>query len=553
MQVPLAVRAQLSRLYDLPIPDQMGNVIPLAELGKFVKITQDPVLYQKDLRSVEYVVGDAVGVYNEQAGRHQLGAPIYGMLEIEDLLKNYIAPDGVTVKSYYISSPPADGHSAFEWTGEWTVTYETFRDMGLAFGAAMVLIYILVVWEFGNFIVPAVIMAPIPLTLLGIIPGHHIMGAAFTATSMIGWIALAGIIVRNSILLVDYSIHEVENGTDIKDAVILACKTRTRPILITAFALAAGSLVIIFDPIFQGMAISLLFGVMVSTLLTLVVIPLGCISIGPDRLCASSGFGGDDNNPSLPPSPITNGGGATVTAEPAPPKTPLWFTFYTAMVSMIFWFINAINGLVNTLKMVFYIVRAPFLLLGSMLSSPPKQAPPSSTKPAADTQQSTAQSQTPTEKTPLTETEPTIKTEDIVRFAPPETSKEEQSTKEIAEPDQEPTTKLDVASTQSESMTNSSTPTTQPTEEKLSESVDNLSSSTQLVEIKVSESAQEQTTTTEDDTIHNTSNEEKKNGNNGEKAKRSTSKKLGSRRGIRLKKDLRPEDVSNGDDENKKE
>jgi hypothetical protein len=179
--------------------------------------------------------------------------------------------------------------AAWEWSGEWTVTYETFRDMGAAFMVALVLIYILVVWEFGNFRIPLVIMAPIPLTLLGIIPAHLIMfklglGGEFTATSMIGWIALAGIIVRNSILLVDFSIHEVQKGVPVAESVIRACKTRTRPIVITALALVAGSSVIFTDPIFQGMAISLASGVLVSTLLTLVVIPLGCVAASKD-LC----------------------------------------------------------------------------------------------------------------------------------------------------------------------------------------------------------------------------------------------------------------------------
>ena len=146
---------------------------------------------------------------------------------------------------------------SWEWAGEWTVTYETFRDMGAAFVVALVLIYILVVWEFGNFRIPLVIMAPIPLTLLGIIPAHFVMfalgmGGEFTATSMIGWIALAGIIVRNSILLVDFSIHEIQKGVPVDEAVIRACKIRTRPILITALALVAGSSVIITDPDLPG-------------------------------------------------------------------------------------------------------------------------------------------------------------------------------------------------------------------------------------------------------------------------------------------------------------
>jgi len=269
LQVPLAIRADTARLKDLPIMSGDGRLVPLAELGRFVEVDQDPMIYHKDLRPVEYVVGEAVGKY---------AAPIYGMFEVEKQLKNYITPDGVKLSGNYLGPPQENGHSAFEWTGEWTVTYETFRDMGAAFGVALILIYILVVWEFGNFIVPAVIMAPIPLTLIGIIPGHMLLGAEFTATSMIGFIALAGIIVRNSILLVDFSINQVRQGTDVRDAVVMACKTRTRPIVITAMALVLGSFVILFDPIFQGMAISLLFGVLVSTLLTLVVIPLGCIS-----------------------------------------------------------------------------------------------------------------------------------------------------------------------------------------------------------------------------------------------------------------------------------
>ncbi|EIJ41361.1 cation/multidrug efflux pump [Beggiatoa alba B18LD] len=339
LQVPLAMRSQLTRLYDLPIPSQTGNTVPLAELGRFVKEVQDPIIYQKDLRRIEYVVGDSVGIYNPENNEYRLTAPIYGMFEIESLLKGYETPDKVALTGgHYFGAPPADGLSAFEWTGEWTVTYETFRDMGLAFCVAMVLIYILVVWQFGNFIVPAVIMAPIPLTLLGIIPGHWLLDAKFTATSMIGWIALAGIIVRNSILLVDYSIHEVQKGTPLQEAVILACKTRTRPIMITALALVAGSFVILFDPIFQGMAISLLFGVMVSTVLSLIVIPLGCLSIGATHLC--SGAGGVGLHPTE----------ETVTAQTVEDsyRPPLWLTLWA--------------GLINIIIMGFYIVRAVFIM-----------------------------------------------------------------------------------------------------------------------------------------------------------------------------------------------
>ncbi len=269
IQVPMEIRSKITSLTDLPISNPMGQNVPLGELGRFVKDMQDPIIYHKDLRPVEYVTAEVTG---------RLDAPIYGMLDVEKALEKYTTPDGVKLVGEYMAAPETYFKSGFEWTGEWTVTYETFRDMGMAFAAALILIYMLVVWEFGNFTLPAVIMAPIPLTLLGIIPGHWILDAKFTATSMIGFIALAGIIVRNSILLVDFTQQEITKGASVRDAVIQSCTARTRPIMITAFALVAGSGVIITDPIFRGMAISLLFGVMVSTVLTLLVIPLGCVS-----------------------------------------------------------------------------------------------------------------------------------------------------------------------------------------------------------------------------------------------------------------------------------
>ncbi len=270
IQVPIDVRADLARLKEMPVPSRTGNSIPLGELGDFSQIPQESIIYHKDLRPVEYVTGETIG---------RLGAPIYGMFDVIDLLESYTTPDGIPLKGTWTAPPESDAQSGFEWGGEWTVTYETFRDMGMAFGAAIILIYMLVVMEFGNFSLPAVIMAPIPLTLVGIIPGHWLFGAEFTATSMIGFIALAGIIVRNSILLIDFTKHEIEAGRPVTDSVLLACKARTRPIIVTAFALVGGSAVIIFDPIFKGMAISLAFGVLVSTILTLVIIPLGAITV----------------------------------------------------------------------------------------------------------------------------------------------------------------------------------------------------------------------------------------------------------------------------------
>jgi multidrug efflux pump subunit AcrB len=294
MQAPLGLRANPQALADLPVPGPQGTTVPLAELGEFRKVPEDPIIWHKDLRPLEYVVGDAVG---------RLGAPIYPMLAVDEKLQSYTTPDGVTMSGTMTGPPPADGRSGFEWAGEWTVTYETFRDMGAAFGVALVLIYMLVVGMFRNFTLPAIIMAPIPLTLLGIIPGHWLVGlltgtnAYFTATSMIGFIALAGIIVRNSILLVDFAIEEVRQGVDAKESVLRACKARTRPIMITAFALIGGASVILTDPIFQGMAISLIFGVFVSTVLTLVVIPLGCVSAAKSLRAVAAARDADDGRP----------------------------------------------------------------------------------------------------------------------------------------------------------------------------------------------------------------------------------------------------------------
>ncbi len=280
LQVPLGARSDLEQLAQMPVMTQDGRAVPLGELGKFVKDYRDPLIFHKDLRPVEFVVGDAVG---------RLPAPIYAMNDIDNKLKDHPSPDGVIMSGTMTGPPQYDDTSGFEWSGAWTVTYETFRDMGMAFAVALVAIYMLVVWQFGNFSIPAVIMAPIPLTLLGVVPGHWLLHAEFTATSMIGWIALSGIIVRNSILLIDATIARVAKGEPLREAVINATKSRTRPILITALALVLGSIVILTDLTFRGMAISLLFGVGVSTLLTLLVIPLGCVSLG-ERIfvCAGS-------------------------------------------------------------------------------------------------------------------------------------------------------------------------------------------------------------------------------------------------------------------------
>ncbi len=365
IQVPLAERSQINRLGDILVQSPTTGIgVPLRELGEFQRRTEADIIFHKDLRPVEYVVADVGG---------RLAAPIYGMLQVESKLEELgcETPDNVYLCDhiYYTGPPEDDSISGIQWAGEWTVTYETFRDMGIAFGAALVLIYILVVWEFGNFRIPALIMAPIPLTLLGIIPAHMLFfqagwGGEFTATSMIGWIALAGIIVRNSILLVDFSVHRIQEGDAVVDAVITACKTRTRPILITAFALVCGSSVIFFDPIFQGMAISLASGVLVSTILTLVVIPLGCVAAA-DSLCAVAGSnkcrkfkkgGAPDDGPDGP-----EGGPGGPQGGRKPVGDPAWVRAWSGFAGVMFTVIGVVATVVGG---IVAIAKGLFNLLG---------------------------------------------------------------------------------------------------------------------------------------------------------------------------------------------
>jgi multidrug efflux pump subunit AcrB len=190
------------------------------------------------------------------------------------LRHDYRSAEGYQIEQYYAAAPWSEQRLAVKWDGEWHITYETFRDTGLAFAVAILLIYLLIVGQFQSFVTPLIIMAPIPLTLIGIVPGHWVTGSYFTATSMIGFIALAGIIVRNSILLVDFIEIQEQEGRSLAEAVIRAGAIRTRPILLTASTLTVGAFVIVLDPIFQGLAVSLLFGVGASTVLTLIVIPV---------------------------------------------------------------------------------------------------------------------------------------------------------------------------------------------------------------------------------------------------------------------------------------
>jgi multidrug efflux pump subunit AcrB len=241
-----------------------GQLVPLSELVTVQRGTWDGAIQHKDGLPVAYVMGDEAG---------KLDSPLYGMFSIVSKLRE-AKVDGHSLAQTFIRQPKDASGYAVKWDGEWQITYETFRDMGIAYAAGMVLIYLLVVAQFRSYAVPLVIMAPIPLTAIGVMPGHALLHAQFTATSMIGMIALAGIIVRNSILLVDFIDRETARGVPLADAVIDASAVRAKPIALTGIAAMLGAFFILDDPIFNGLAISLVFGIFVSTILTLVVIPL---------------------------------------------------------------------------------------------------------------------------------------------------------------------------------------------------------------------------------------------------------------------------------------
>ncbi|NGZ08011.1 MAG: efflux RND transporter permease subunit [Nitrospira sp. LK70] len=269
LRLPLVERRGLEHLGEIGMRTSTGGIVQLSELLKMEQTVQEKAIYHKNQKPVVYVLADVGG-----PGAEKAESPVYGVLGVGKKLESFRPAEGYQIEQYYASQPWSEEKIAMKWDGEWHITYETFRDMGIAFGVALVLIYLLIVGQFQSFITPLIIMAPIPLTLIGILPGHWLTGSYFTATSMIGFIALAGIIVRNSILLVDFIQLQERAGVSLREAVIKAGAIRTRPILLTAAALMVGAFVIILDPIFQGLAVSLLFGVGASTLLTLVVIPV---------------------------------------------------------------------------------------------------------------------------------------------------------------------------------------------------------------------------------------------------------------------------------------
>ncbi|MDX1764288.1 MAG: efflux RND transporter permease subunit, partial [bacterium] len=258
-------RSSVEDLQSIQVPNGQGRLVSLSELVGVERMTSAQTIFHKNQKRVIYVIG-------EMAGAEE--SPIYGILNMKEKIAKLKIDGGYEIEQHYAREPEQEERFSMKWDGEWQITYEVFRDMGIAFAAVLVLIYVLIVGWFRSFVIPAIIMAPIPLTLIGILPGHWVSGSFFTATSMIGFIALAGIIVRNSILLVDFIQLRQAEGESITEAVLEAGAVRFRPIVLTAAALIVGALVILLDPIFQGVAISLIFGIFASTALTLIVIPL---------------------------------------------------------------------------------------------------------------------------------------------------------------------------------------------------------------------------------------------------------------------------------------
>lgn len=270
-EVPVVVRLSRSdrsgieQLADLKLPTITGGQVSLREVTNTTQSTIDQSRYRKNLQDVTYVIGDVSG---------QEESPAYVILNMNKVLKHIAAPDGYGVALYNSVQPDSTEHYSMKWDGEWHITLEVFRDLGLAFAAVLILIYVLVVGWFRSFKTPLVIMAPIPLTLVGILPAHALMGAFFTATSMIGFIAGAGIIVRNSIILVDFIELRRAQGMSLEQAVVDAGAIRFRPMLLTAAAVVVGASVILFDPIFQGLALSLMAGEVASTVLSRMAVPV---------------------------------------------------------------------------------------------------------------------------------------------------------------------------------------------------------------------------------------------------------------------------------------
>jgi multidrug efflux pump subunit AcrB len=262
-RLPQQARAGFVPLRSLRINGR--KPVAVGEVTRDVRSVEPPSLYHKNLMPVTYVTADVAGVVE---------SPVYAILALNPSLAKLTGPDGRPITLYSAHLPDDSSTYAMKWDGEWHITYEVFRDLGLAFAAVLVLIYLLVVGWFRSFVTPLTIMAAIPFSLVGILPAHALLGAFFTATSMIGFIAGAGIVVRNSIILVDFIELRVREGLPLEEAVVDAGAVRFRPMALTAAAVIVGSAVILFDPIFQGLAVSLMAGEVASLLLSRVTVPI---------------------------------------------------------------------------------------------------------------------------------------------------------------------------------------------------------------------------------------------------------------------------------------
>jgi len=258
-------KTSLQDIQNLKIKGNRGNVIPVSDLVSVKKESLEKTIYRKDQKRVVYVLADMAG---------SLESPVYAILGMNEKLQKIELPKGYKINELYMESPSEETDFTVKWDGEWQITLEVFRDLGAAFLIVIVIIYMLIVGWFQNFKTPLVMMVAIPLSLVGIVLGHWLLGAFFTATSFIGMIALAGVMVRNSVLLIDFIEIRLNDGIPLKQAIIDAGAVRTTPILLTTGAVVIGASIILFDPIFQGLAISLVAGAIVSTLLTLIVVPL---------------------------------------------------------------------------------------------------------------------------------------------------------------------------------------------------------------------------------------------------------------------------------------
>lgn len=258
-------KASIDDILDIKVVSAYNKSVPIRDLVSVKRTVKEKNIYRKNQKEVVYVLADMSG---------DLESPSYAIADISDSLKNLKIPKGFSIKEEYTHQPESEDNYSVKWDGEWQITFEVFRDLGIAFAVVILLIYILIVGWFQNFTVPLVMLAAIPLSLVGIVLGHWMMGAYFTATSMIGFIALAGVMVRNSVLLIDFINIRLREDIPLKQAIIEAGAVRTTPILLTAGAVALGAIIILFDPIFQGLAISLMGGTITSTFLTLLVVPL---------------------------------------------------------------------------------------------------------------------------------------------------------------------------------------------------------------------------------------------------------------------------------------